>query len=287
MKGPSINRLAIKLEAKRSFGLNWKVCAVSALILEVVSRLLDLFQARVSPVFSAIPESALQSVDSYMNWMSSYLEKLPGIWDWRYTVVTILVSIIVFMVVTPLRFGLYEIAMKLINGSEASLRDIMQWFLSGDRIIRSIFLTVAVSLLAAFWWVVFSIPAAVILLLILKLSMAEAVAAQLLILCAALAVVGAIAAVLRSSSYIVSFFLLAENPGLTVRQALRECRKIVSGRRAEFFILLLSFIVWLILAALTYGALNVFLTPYMNLTVGYYIKAVRNLNGPPPLIEYE
>ena len=59
-------------------------------------------------------------------------------------------------------------------------------------------------------------------------------------------------------------FIMAENPDMTPREALRASSDLMEGHRWELFCLRFSFIGWEILAGLTLGIGALFLNPYMN-----------------------
>ncbi len=67
----------------------------------------------------------------------------------------------------------------------------------------------------------------------------------------------------------------------SARACLAESQKLMDGHKAELFGLNLSFIGWVLLSGLTFGLLNLWLTPYMvmsevifyeNITRGYYLQ---------------
>lgn len=65
---------------------------------------------------------------------------------------------------------------------------------------------------------------------------------------ACLFIIPGIVAALRYSQ---AMFVMAENPEIKIMDALRQSKQLMTGRKAEFFILNLSFIGWSILASIT------------------------------------
>ncbi len=63
-------------------------------------------------------------------------------------------------------------------------------------------------------------------------------------------------------SYYMTDYILAEHPELTAREAIRRSKEMMKGHRGRLFCLQLSFIGWDILAVLTLGIGNLWLTPY-------------------------
>ena len=73
--------------------------------------------------------------------------------------------------------------------------------------------------------------------------------------------------IIKAYEYRMIPYLLAENPDLTVSEAFDKTRKIMYGNKMDAFVLDLSFLPWILLAAITCGILSVvYVAPYMALT---------------------
>ena len=70
--------------------------------------------------------------------------------------------------------------------------------------------------------------------------------------------------IMKSYSYAMTPFILAEYPELTASQAIRLSDDMMDGYKAELFILDISFIGWNLLAAMTLNLGNIALNPYKN-----------------------
>lgn len=70
-------------------------------------------------------------------------------------------------------------------------------------------------------------------------------------------------------------YILADNPGMTAREALNESKRITKGHKLELFILELSFIGWYLLIPLTLGLIVIWLAPYTNATLANYYIAMK------------
>ena len=68
--------------------------------------------------------------------------------------------------------------------------------------------------------------------------------------------------IMKSYSYAMVPYLLAETPTLAPQQALSRSKELMRGRRFDLFCLHLSFIGWDLLAALTLGIGHLWLNPY-------------------------
>ena len=70
--------------------------------------------------------------------------------------------------------------------------------------------------------------------------------------------------IVKSYAYAMAPFIMAENPDMTARQALRASCELMDGHKAELFYLDLSFIGWGILNLFTMGIGSLWLIPYQN-----------------------
>lgn len=70
--------------------------------------------------------------------------------------------------------------------------------------------------------------------------------------------------IVKSYSYAMANFIMAENPHLTPKEAITASRKMMDGHKWQLFCLSFSFIGWTFLSCLTLGIGFLFLNPYMN-----------------------
>ena len=80
--------------------------------------------------------------------------------------------------------------------------------------------------------------------------------------------------VIKSYSYILVPYIVAENPDISPNEAITLSRKMMNGHKWERFMLQLSFIGWDLLGVLTLGILNVFyVNPYKeSVYCEYYVR---------------
>ena len=72
--------------------------------------------------------------------------------------------------------------------------------------------------------------------------------------------------IIKGYSYSMAFYILAENPDMTAREALNESKAIMAGHKMDFFVLQLSFILWALLTVVTFGIASIYVMPYQQLT---------------------
>jgi len=78
--------------------------------------------------------------------------------------------------------------------------------------------------------------------------------------------------IIKSLSYSMSYFILAENPEMTAREALNESKIRMRGHKGELFVMMLSFIPWFLLGSVTFGIALLYVVPYVYTTVANFYK---------------
>lgn len=92
--------------------------------------------------------------------------------------------------------------------------------------------------------------------------------------------------IMASYSYAMAEYLMAENPDISIGDAMEESKRMMYGHRWELFVLQLSFIGWEILGCLTLGIGLLFVTPYVHATEAAFFlnlkgEYARNLGSYP------
>lgn len=84
--------------------------------------------------------------------------------------------------------------------------------------------------------------------------------------------------IIKSFSYAVTPYILANYPDVPAKEALNLSKRITNGHKADLFVFYLSFLGWHLLSALTFGLLEIFYVgPYMSIaTSGYLGEMVEN-----------
>ncbi len=75
-------------------------------------------------------------------------------------------------------------------------------------------------------------------------------------------------------SYAMTDYILAENPDMTASEAIDRSKTIMYGNRWRLFCLEFSFIGWNILAFLTFGIGNLWLTPYIQAATAAFYRDI-------------
>jgi uncharacterized membrane protein len=81
--------------------------------------------------------------------------------------------------------------------------------------------------------------------------------------------------IIKAYSYSMTFFILAENKGMPVLDAITLSRKMMDGHKMDLFILFLSFIGWYLLVVITFGIAGIWVYPYCYATMTNFYLSVK------------
>jgi uncharacterized membrane protein len=81
--------------------------------------------------------------------------------------------------------------------------------------------------------------------------------------------------IIKSFSYAMTPFILAEHPELTAKQAIRRSMEMMDGHKGQLFVLGLTFIGWEILNGLTLGIGSLWLNPYKNAAYAVFYRQLK------------
>ena len=80
--------------------------------------------------------------------------------------------------------------------------------------------------------------------------------------------------IVKSFSYSMSMYILAENKGKPALECIKESQEMTKGHKMELFVLGLSFFGWILLGGITFGIAYIWVLPYMSAT---YANAYNSL----------
>lgn len=81
--------------------------------------------------------------------------------------------------------------------------------------------------------------------------------------------------IIKAISYSMSYYILADNPNVGIRNALNLSKQLMNGFKWKLFVLQLSFIGWGILSILTLGIGFLWLSPYMQISMANFYDDVK------------
>lgn len=147
------------------------------------------------------------------------------------------------LVAPPLAVGMCKVYIGLTEGKKAAVGTMFEGFESFG---KSIWLFILIGVFTYLWTLLFIIPG-----------------------------------IIKTYSYSMAPYVLADNPEMTAREALRESKEIMHGHKWELFVIHLSFILWEILGLFTLGIAYIYIYPYMATTVANFYQKIKR----QPLVE--
>lgn len=90
--------------------------------------------------------------------------------------------------------------------------------------------------------------------------------------------------IVKAIAYSMTFFILADDPTLGAREALKKSRAMMNGYKWKYFFLNLRFLGWALLCILTLGIGFLWLIPYVQVTLAKFYEDLKNNPTPttPP-----
>ena len=85
--------------------------------------------------------------------------------------------------------------------------------------------------------------------------------------------------IIAAFMYSQSFYILADNPDMSVVECLRKSREMMVGYKFDYLVLQLSFLGWGILCIFTFGIGLLWLMPYMEATLANYYLELKSENN--------
>lgn len=82
-------------------------------------------------------------------------------------------------------------------------------------------------------------------------------------------------------SFSMSYFLFHDHPELSVFEILKKSYNLMEGHKLELFILLISFVGYILLGILTFGILYLWLIPYMGVSISNFYRELLPKRGRP------
>lgn len=82
--------------------------------------------------------------------------------------------------------------------------------------------------------------------------------------------------IVASYKFALMEFVLADNPEMSAREALKESKELMSGNKWRLFCLQLSFIGWYLLGILTLGIAFIWIVPYQQASYAEFYRDVRD-----------
>lgn len=135
--------------------------------------------------------------------------------------------------------GIAQLMLNVTYGDEPSLEAVFSGFKS---ILQAALMSFLVGLFVSLWSLLFVIPG-----------------------------------IVMAISYSMSWYIMCENPDMSAMDCIRESKSIMHGHKMEYFILMLSFIGWILLGTVTFGIAYIYVGPYMKLASVNFYHRIKNV----------
>ncbi len=87
--------------------------------------------------------------------------------------------------------------------------------------------------------------------------------------------------IIKTFSYSQTMLVVAENKGISAREALNRSKAMMEGHKMDLFVLGLSFIGWALLCGITFGIAYIWVGPYMQATLVNFYNDVKPVEAEP------
>lgn len=155
---------------------------------------------------------------------------ISGVAGWILGMIPVVGSLASAIIVTPaFALSTIRVYLNLFHGKEPEAKDAFSGF---DDFWSAFKVNFLVSLFTMLWSLLFVIPG-----------------------------------IIKSISYSMSMYILAENKGKPALECINESKMMTEGHKMDLFVLGLSFIGWALLCGITFGIAAIWVIPYMNATM--------------------
>ncbi len=153
--------------------------------------------------------------------------------------VLLLWALITFVIGGAIELGYCRFNMNLINGTNPQFKDL---FSRMDIFWKAFGLRLLTVIYILLWSILFIIPG-----------------------------------IIAAFSYSMAFYIMEENPSMSITEAMQESKSMMQGNRWRLFCLEISFIGWMLLCALTLGIGFLWLGPYISAAnAAFYLEISGN-----------
>lgn len=87
--------------------------------------------------------------------------------------------------------------------------------------------------------------------------------------------------IIAAMSYQQAIYIFIDDPSKGILQCISESKVMMAGHKWEFFVLMLSFLLWSFLTGITCGIAAIYVFPYIQLTNAVYYDNLKYISTPP------
>ena len=274
MSNFTIVRRAAKLRAKTVLSANLGLCVAVTAITGVIS-----FLGGIATSYFLPDTATLMATEDVMVY-------LPSI------ALTQLLTVLFSLLICPLTIGTSAFFMSHIRDKKTGIPEIFTWFGETQKLKAALGATLWYLLISIGWTAVYLAAPGALMIWLASLTpivgMSEGMNLLLLIGALLLFLTCAVFGEAKIMSYMPALYMVAETPQRGVRETFRTCAALMRGRKWEFFVLQLSFILWYLTSLFTCGLSMLYVVPYEALTISAFTAHIQTAGKgtpPPDLLE--
>lgn len=179
-------------------------------------------------------------------------------------------SVVVLLILAPIRLGVMEQYWSMLRGSgEAGVRPVLRWFRQGGKFGKAVVVELLLGAGVRLAGILATVPSLYLFYLFYTTTPSMAAYTTTSSLLQIGATVLAIAALVFTfwlhSIFLPVRYCLCAHPEYSLGQVFRRGLDSAKGFRGAFFGFRLSYILWFLVSQVTYGAMDIFVTPYTSL----------------------
>ena len=122
-------------------------------------------------------------------------------------------------------------------------------------------------LLRIFLWGLIAIPAVTVCVTLVTIINQNSSSEYAVAIVPIVLLLGMIPAFIKAFAYSQTYYLAVEYQNLPITEALKLSIKLTDGHKMDIFLVWLSFIGWFLLGTITFGIANLWITPYVRMTM--------------------
>lgn len=259
----------IKMNAKRALAGAWG-SAIGVIVITMLPSIMINILETVIRTVSGVPEFV-----DYAATPSIAFDDMANV-AMVSTLISLLISLLIFFVMTPLQQGCARWFYRRTGGEQEPVSGVFFYFETAKSYFRSLGLYFQIGLRIFVWMLLPALPMAATIVFIMFYkrqlggNLPNAVFAVVVILMVIWAVLLVILSIMISLRYFLAPYLLAEHPEQKAGQCIKNGVHLVKGHKAELFGFMLSFFGWALLCVLIVPIFYVL--PYMHSSYAVYAR---------------
>lgn len=187
-------------------------------------------------------------------------------------IISLIISIVVYVIEIPLGFGLVFAFFKLFHGEDVKIFNFLTLGFNNFKRAWGIAFSTFLKLIGPFILMIISYVFIAVSITMSATSVMidsslSAGSIFLIIIAFVLLIVSGIWMAVKSYYYLLAQFVAFDNPNLTPKECVEKSKELMTNRRGKLFCLQFSFIGWAILSSLTFGIGYLWLLPYMQMAM--------------------